>query len=123
MDDASAYALCREATRSRAQRLPSGVWDCEVCGGTDSMAVRSSHLNGDVYADDITFKCLDCYHVRTHGVPFEKITEYHEERECRPGTIVDFGMNASERDTASPEVADRLEALGYLARAESLRSD
>lgn len=107
------YERCRELTRERADQLPTGVWDCEGCGGEGTMEIRSSHLNRDVYADDIKFKCMNCYMVRRHGVPFEHLDEYEAEKERRPGTVVDFATD--------PEPAtERLEALGYLARADDV---
>lgn len=119
MDHDEAYAACRQATRDRADALPSAVWGCEICDG--QMQIRSSHLNTDVYADDIKFKCDTCRHVRVHGVPFTDREAFEAEAERRPGTIVDFGLNKNENTEYNPAAADRLEALGYVARADSLR--
>lgn len=116
MDDAEAYRICRDHSRDRADALPSAVWECDICGGR--MKLRSSHLNRDVMADDLKFKCMDCWHVRRHGVPFTDPKAFHAEAERRPGTIVDFGLNSG-RET--PDAAERLEALGYLAKAEEIR--
>lgn len=112
MDDIQAS---KQATRERAESLPPAVWDCEACRGSETMAIRSSHLNRDVYADDIKFKCMACYHIRVHGVPFTDLEAFEHENERRPGTIVDFATDPEH------QAAEQLEALGYTARADSLR--
>jgi hypothetical protein len=100
----------RDRVRERVnERLPASVWNCEACNSTDSMKVRRSSLNEQFLADDTGLKCMNCWHYRTHGIPFEDASVFHKERRARGRRVVDFTRDAS----GEPD-KERLRALGYL---------
>lgn len=74
------------------------------------MAIRRSSLNQEFYADDVGLKCMECWHYRTHGIPFTDVDEFETEQALRAGRVLDF---ARDGDTKA-----QLEALGYLAASE-----
>lgn len=102
----------KENVRGRAESLPNGVWDCEACGSEDSIQIRRSSLNEQFFADDISFKCMECWHFRTHGVPFDDPDVFGEELSDRDGRVVDFARDGN-------DVRERLAALGYLGKAKT----
>lgn len=104
----------KDKVRERAESLPSDVWNCEACGATDSMKIRRSSLNPQFYADDIALKCMECWHFRTHGIPFESPDEFEAERDERDSRVIDFA-----RDGEEPSPKERLAALGYLAKSKT----
>jgi len=100
------YDRVRERVTSR---LPASVWNCEACGSDDSMRIRRSSLNEQFLAEDTGLKCMNCWHYRTHGIPFEDASVFHEEHGARGGRVVDFT-----RDESGEPDKERLRALGYL---------
>lgn len=108
-----------ELVRERVEQLPDGVWDCEGCGSEDSMAIRRSGMNHSAYANDVILKCMECWRIRTHGIPYESEEQFHKEKELRGQRILDFAKESG----VSDDVADNLEALGYVGKAESVKND
>lgn len=100
--------------KERVNSLPDTVLDCERCGGNQTMQIRRSSLNEQFKADDIGLKCSRCRFYATHGVPFEDEKTFDEERLARGRRVLDFT-----REDGRP-TEQRLEALGYLAEADSL---
>lgn len=99
------------AVRERVATLPDTVWDCERCGSEDSMMIRRSSLNEQFHADDVAFKCMNCWSVVAHGIPFDDPEVFRDEFEKRPSRVHDFAT-----DAAQPR--ERLAALGYLSKSE-----
>lgn len=102
-----ALERARSCVRNRVDQLPLGVWDCEGCGGTDSMQIRRSSLRGRPCADDVTLKCAACYRIRTHGIPIDRET-YEIELEDRDGRTLDFVEHGPDSVDAN------LQSLGYV---------
>lgn len=99
------------SVRDRVATLPDTVWDCERCGKEDSMVLRRSSLNEQFHADDVSLKCMNCWHVVAHGIPFDDPEAFLSEFEARSGRVYDIAADALNR-------ADRLAALGYLSKSE-----
>lgn len=78
------------------------------------MQLRRSSLNEQFYADDVGLKCSECRYYATHGIPFSDPEQFEEERSERGGRVVDYTEDNGE------SVAERLEALGYIAKSETL---
>lgn len=97
-----------ERVRDRVAQLPDAVWDCEACGGTDTMKVRRGSLRENPCAEDTTLKCMSCFRIRTHGIPIERAV-YKADLDDRPGRTLDF-VN----DGPNDGVAENLSALGYV---------
>lgn len=107
--------IARDCVYDRVESLPPAVRDCERCGSEDSLEIRRSSLNVQVMADDVLLKCLECWFVATHGIPFSDEEAFeHELEDLREGRrTLDF---AFEDGWETP--AENLKALGYLAAAD-----
>lgn len=101
-------------TEDRLSRLPDSVWDCERCGEENTMQLRRSSLNEQFFADDVGLKCSVCYYYATHGIAFESSQQFKRELNERDSRVRDY----TEED--GDPVKERLEALGYMAKSESL---
>lgn len=99
-----------ETVRERVAELPDGVQDCEGCGGEETMQIRRSSLRPEPCADDVSLKCSECRHVRTHGIPVTRET-YEREMGLRNGSrTLDFVDDGP----YGPDVETNLKALGYV---------
>jgi len=96
-----------ENTRLRVNSLPNAVRDCEACGGEDTMKIRRGSLHDGPCAEDTMLKCIECYAVRTHGIPLDRET-FEAEMARRGSRIVDAVEDGPD------SVAENLEALGYI---------
>lgn len=101
-----------QRVRDRVADLPDSVKDCEACGGEGTMHLRRSSLNKQFLADDVGLKCLDCWHYRTHGIPFDDPDTFNAELQARGKRVIDFTRRDGEPDT------ERLRALGYLGASK-----
>lgn len=116
----------KKAIEERVNRLPDAVRTCEICGG--EMQIRNSSLNLDAYADDVTMKCSECRVIRTHGIPFQTEGAFEKAlaRRRRASFSDDkaryktWDLASNDGDGTDP-TAERLEALGYIGRAQALK--
>jgi len=76
------------------------------------MKIRRSSLNKQFKADDVGLKCMECWHYRTHGIPFEDAEEFDTEWTHRDSRVLDFTRENGEPNT------ENLKALGYIAASE-----
>jgi len=95
--------------RERVETLPQTIRDCEACGADESMAIRRSSLNEQFLADDVSLKCMDCWYVRVHGIPFEDPETFEDELSDRGRRVLDFTESDGEPNR------EQLAALGYIA--------
>lgn len=101
-------------TTERLEQLPTEIWDCERCGCENSMQLRRSSFNESFMADDIGLKCSECYYYATHGVAFDSPEQFETELAARDGRVRDFAREDGD------VTKERLESLGYVAKADSL---
>jgi hypothetical protein len=103
----------KQRVRERVQALPHSIFDCEACETDNSMQIRRSSLNEQFLADDVGLKCMECWHYRTHGIPFNDPDTFQSELQARGTRVLDFTTD----EHGQPDT-ENLKALGYIGASK-----